>query len=73
MTKGERLGYFFSEWIVGLLGVSVLCGVILSEGSRWVGAICGLLAGVVLCAPSWLLKLRRVRQSNLRAAVKESR
>lgn len=72
MTKGQRRDYFLSEWVVGWLGVSVLGGIILSEGSRWVGAIFGLVAGIILCAPSWLLKLRRVRRSRARSTASAS-
>lgn len=70
MTKGQRLGYFLSEWTVGWIGISILAGIILSEDNRSLGAFYGLAVGMILCAPSWLIKLWRVRQSDARSTVR---
>ena len=71
MTRGQHLGYFLSEWIVGWIGISVFGGIILSEGvsNPWLGALYGLAAGLIMCTPSWLLKLWKVRQSEARSEV----
>lgn len=65
MTKGQRVGYFLSEWTAAWLGLFVLGGIILSD-NHWLGGFYGFAAGCVWCAPSWLRKLWRVKQSRAR-------
>jgi len=60
MTKGQRVGYFLSEWTIGWLFFFVLGGLILNSENYLLGALYGLLAGAVCCLPSWFLKLARV-------------
>jgi len=57
MTKGQRVGYFLSEWTVAWLGLFVLGGIFLSD-NRWLGAllwirrwvylVCAVLVGQVM-------------------------
>jgi hypothetical protein len=63
MTKGQRIGYFLSEWTIGWLLFFVLSGLILWTENHWLGVLYGLLAGALCCSPSWLVKVVRVRGS----------
>jgi hypothetical protein len=62
MTRGQRLGYFLSEWSVAWLGIFILGGAILEE-NHWLGVVYGIAAGLVWLAPSYIWKLWRVKHS----------
>lgn len=67
MTKCQRLGYFLSEWTIGWLLLFAAGGAAWS-GDVWPGVLYGLLGGIICCTPSWLVKIRKVRQSRERAS-----
>jgi hypothetical protein len=62
MTRAQRLGYFLSEWAAAWLGIFILGGAILDDNHS-LGAIYGFGAGILCLAPSWMLKLWRVKKS----------
>jgi hypothetical protein len=62
MTRGQRVGYFLSEWAVAWLAIFILGGAILDD-NHWLGVIYGIGAGLVWLAPSCMRKLWRVKQS----------
>jgi hypothetical protein len=61
MTKGQRIGYFLSEWTVAWFIIPILGGGLLVDNS-WLGVIYGLLFGAACCIPSWLLKIAEVKR-----------
>lgn len=70
MTTGQHIGYFLSEWIVAWLILFIPAGAVLND-NHWLGGFYGLAAWCVCCAPSWSLKLRRVKQSRARVVAAE--
>src|SRR5229473_222666 len=63
MTKGQRIGYFLSEWTIGWLFLFILVGLTFANENLWLRVLYGLFLGAVWCLPSWMLKLARVRSS----------
>jgi len=62
MTKGQRIGYFISEWTIGWLLFFFLVGLTF-EGPTWWRLSAGFLLGLACCVPFVIYKLFRVRKS----------
>ena len=62
MPLKMRLGYFVSEWIVGILLMGPLCGTMVAE-DKPLGALIGFALAVLICFFACIRKIVLVQQS----------
>jgi hypothetical protein len=68
MRVGQRTEYFLSIWICCWLLFFTLCGTVVPDEQRWLGALCGFAVGIACALPFLLWKLWQVKKSIARTS-----
>jgi hypothetical protein len=69
MSRGQKFGYWLSEWVIGwLVFYGLLFGTVPSSDGKMLAIAILLGVGVVMFLPMVLIKSLAIRQSNIRVA-----